>query len=124
MKRHLFYITIVELLIAFGLSSCEDKPKSGRTDTPKSGEISFAADESFSPILDELKVVFEALHPDAKLNPIYTNEVDGVNLLLNDSIWMTVTARNFTKKEFDNLKERNMLPEAIPLASDGMALTM
>ena len=39
MKRHLFYITIVELLIAFGLSSCEDKPKSGRTDTPKSGEI-------------------------------------------------------------------------------------
>ena len=35
MKRHLFYITIVELLIAFGLSSCEDKPKSGRTDTPR-----------------------------------------------------------------------------------------
>ncbi len=122
MKRHLFYITIVELLIAFGLSSCEDKPKSGRTDTPQSGEISFAADESFSPIIDELKDVFEALHPNAKLNPIYTNEVDGVNLLLNDSIWMTVTARNFTKKEFDNLKARDMLPEAIPLAYDGMAL--
>ena len=62
------------------------------------------------------------MHPDAKLNPIYTNEVDGVNLLLNDSIWMTVTARNFTQKEFDNLKARDMLPEAVPLAYDGMAL--
>ena len=122
MKRNLFYIIIVELLIAFGLSSCEDKPKSGRTDTPSKGEISFAADESFSPIIDELKDVYEALHPDAKLNPIYTNEVDGVNLLLNDSIWMTVTARNFTQKEFDNLKARDMLPEAVPLAYDGMAL--
>ena len=122
MKRNLFYITIVELLIAFGLSSCEDKPKSGRTDTPNSGEITFAADESFSPIMDELVEIYEASHPNAKLHPIYTSELEGINLLLSDSIWMTVTTRRYTDKEFDNLKARNMLPEVVPLAYDGMAL--
>ena len=122
MRKLLFYSIIVELLIAFGLSSCGDKPKSGRTDTPSSGEIYFAADESFSPIMDELVEVFEALHPNAKLHPIYTNELDGINLLLSDSIMMTVTSRRYTKEEFDNLKARDMLPEMVPVAYDGMAL--
>ena len=121
MSRNKFRTPFVALLVFACFVACADKPTSGRTDTFKSGEISFAADESFSPIMDELVQVFEAMHPDAKLHPIYTNEVDGMNLLLNDSLWMTVTSRNFTKQEFQNLKDRNMLPEAVPVAYDGLA---
>ncbi len=121
MYKNLFYI-FVGLTMLFGLSSCEDKPKDGRTDTYSSGAAQFASDESFSPILDELVQVFEATYPKADLTPIYTNEIDGVNLLLNDSIYLAIAARNFTQKEFDNLKERGFQPKAIPLAYDGLAL--
>ena len=121
MYKNLFYI-FVGLTMFFGLSSCEDKPKDGRTDTYSSGAAQFASDESFSPILDELVQVFEATYPKADLTPIYTNEIDGINLLLSDSIYLTIAARNFTQKEFDNLKERGFQPKAIPVAYDGLAL--
>ncbi|MCI6160491.1 MAG: substrate-binding domain-containing protein [Prevotellaceae bacterium] len=121
MYKNLFY-SLVGFTLLFGLLSCESKSKSGRTDTYSSGAISFASDESFSPIIDEQIQVFEATYPKAHLTPIYTNETEAVNLLLSDSIYLAVTSRNFTKKEFDNLKARNFLPQAIPLAYDGLAL--
>ena len=109
--------------MAFVFVSCgQQKRKDGRTDTNSSGVISFAADESFSPIVDELKQIFEMQCPEAMVKPIYTNEVDGVNMLLNNKVMLTITARNFTKKEYDYLKGTDQLPEAVPLAYDGMAL--
>ena len=122
MYKNLFY-SIVGLSIVFGLfSSCEDKPKNGRTDTFSSGEISFASDESFSPIIEEEIQVFEASHPKAKVTPIYTNEIDAVNLLLSDSLYLAITARDYTKEELDNLKSRGFQPRSLPLAYDGLAL--
>ena len=56
------------------------------------------------------------------MTPIYTNELDAVNMLMTDSIQLAITSRNFTKKEFENLKARNYLPVAIPLAYDGLSL--
>lgn len=123
MKKNLFTIYIAALLSLVVLASCgEQKRKDGRTDTNSSGTISFAADESFSPILDELRDVFQMKFPDAKLNPIYTNEVDGINMLLKNKVMLTITTRRFTQKEFDFLKGSDQLPEVVPLAYDGMAL--
>lgn len=122
MKKQLFYNFVgLALLIGF-VAACSDKPKSGRTDTPSSGAITFASDESFSPIIDEEVQIFEHLYPQAKLKPIYTNELDAVNLLMKDSIQLVITSRNFTKKELQNLKDRNFLPQAFPIAYDGLAL--
>ena len=116
------------VLVGLALSAClfvscgEQKRKDGRTDTNSSGAISFASDESFSPIVDELKAVFEMSCPDAKVTPIYTSEVDGVNMLLKNKVMLTITARKFTQKEYDYLKGTDQLPEAVPVAYDGMAL--
>ena len=61
--------------------------------------------------------------PNTKLKPIYTNEIDGINMLLQQKTWLTITARNFTPKEYTYVKDGlNMLPEAVRLAYDGMAL--
>ena len=77
------FIYVGFTLMAILLAACSNKkPKDGRTDTPSSGTISFVSDESFSPIIDEEKEVFLASLPDAHLNPIYTNESDGINQLL------------------------------------------
>ncbi|MGN0281875.1 MAG: phosphate-binding protein, partial [Prevotella sp.] len=45
---------LVGLTLILGLLlSCSSKPKNGRTDTYSKGEISFASDDSFSPIIEE-----------------------------------------------------------------------
>lgn len=122
MRKELFYGLVGFTLLLWLVSACADKPKSGRTDTYSSGAISFASDESFSPIIDEQIQVFESIYREAELTPIYTNELDAVNMLMTDSIQLAITTRNFTKEEFDNLKARNYLPVAIPLAYDGLSL--
>ena len=122
MRKELFYSLVGFILLLGFVSACADKPKNGRTDTYSSGAITFASDESFSPIIDEQIQVFESIYRDAKLTPIYTNELDAVNLLMTDSIQLAITSRNFTKQELENLKARNYLPVAIPLAYDGLSL--
>ena len=122
MGKELFYGLVGFTLLLGFVSACADKPKNGRTDTYSSGAISFASDESFSPIIDEEIQVFESIYRDAKLTPIYTNELDAVNMLMKDSIQLAITSRNFTKQELENLKARNYLPVAIPLAYDGLSL--
>jgi len=123
MKNHLFNI-IVGLTLALGLLvSCNNnKTKSSRTDTYSSGAIAFASDESFSPIIDEQIQIFESIYKEAKVKPIYTNELDAVNMLLKGKVWLAITTRNLTKSEIKNLKDRKFMPRAIPLAYDGLAL--
>ena len=114
---------LVGLTLTIGLLvACADKPKGGRTDTYSSGVITFASDESFSPIIEEEREVFEMSYPDAKVKPLYINEIDGVNLLLKDSICLVITSRNFKEKELKYLKDSRYLPVAIPIAYDGLAL--
>lgn len=122
MNRNLFNIIVGLSLAAGVLASCKDKPKSGRTDTYSSGTIEFVSDESFSPIIDEQIEVFESIYPNAKVKPIYTNELDAVNMLMKTKVWLAITARNFTAKELKNLQDRTFMPRAIPLAYDGLAL--
>ncbi|WP_338336111.1 substrate-binding domain-containing protein [Marseilla massiliensis] len=122
MKINVFN-TFVGLTLILGLfASCKDKPKNGRTDTYSSGTIKFVSDESFSPIIDEQREIFEFVYPKAKLVPIYTNELDGVNMLMKEQVYLAVTSRNFTDKEVANLEARRFQPIAIPLAFDGLAL--
>lgn len=104
--------------------SCAEGNKSGRTDTKTTGSIAFAADESFSPVIDEEVQVFEATRPDAHLTAIYTNELDAINRLMNDSdsIWLVFAARDFKEKERNYLKNTNRIPISFPIAYDGLAL--
>ena len=122
MKINVFN-TFVGLTLILGLfASCKDKPKNGRTDTYSSGTIKFVSDESFSPIIDEQREIFEFVYQKAKLVPIYTNELDGVNMLMKEQVYLAITSRNFTDKEVANLEARRFQPIAIPLAFDGLAL--
>ena len=52
------YVFVVLFISSLFLSSCKERDRGGRTDTRTSGEITFYADESFSPIVEELKEQF------------------------------------------------------------------
>ncbi len=104
------------------LTACGDQPKNTRTDTFSSGAITFASDESFSPIIDEEMEVFHHDYPEAHLTPIYTNELDAINLLMKDSIRLVIASRRFNQEELDYLHEKTYRPVSIPIAYDGLAL--
>ena len=110
------------LCLGLLLSCGNNKPKSNRTDTYASGVCSFTCDDSFSPIIGEQIDIFERMYPTAKVKPIYTDEIDAVNKLMTEKVWLAITTRRFTPKEKKNLEDRKFLPRAIPLAYDGLAL--
>lgn len=116
--------TLVGLTFILGLlSSCGDnKPKSGRTDTYTTGTITVAMDESFSPLIEEEIQIFELVNPQAKIKPLYTNELEAINMLKKDSVCIAISARNYRPDEIDNLKKRRMVPISFPIAYDGLAL--
>lgn len=104
------------------LSSCQSKPKDGRTDTYTSGVIAIAADESFQPIVQEEVDVFEGLFPLAGIVPRYVTEVEAVNLLLKDSLRLAITSRRLTPEEMNSFHSRKFFPQEIKIATDGLAL--
>lgn len=104
------------------LVSCQHKPKDGRTDTFNSGVVSITADESFEPIIQEEIDVFEGLTPGASIVPIYTTEVEAIDLLLKDSVRLAIATRTFTPKELESFHARKFLPRSIKFATDGLAL--
>ena len=61
MNKNIFYAIVGLILSSYILVSCNEKHKGNRTDTYSSGAISFASDESFSPIIDEEIQVFESV---------------------------------------------------------------
>ncbi len=123
MKKYLNYAFLGLLLTGFAIASCDNNDKrGGRTDTPTSGEISFAADESFSPVIGELIDQFQFKYPKAKLNPIYTNENDGFNLIKEMKTCLFFTSRPLKDSEVAYLKTKKQLPSVFPIGYDGLAI--
>ena len=123
MRRTLFY-AFPCLLLALSLTmGCEDssKKRNGRTDTPTSGAISFASDESFSPIIQELVDQFEFKYPKAKLTPIYTNEIDGFNMIKDMKTCLFFTSRPLKDSEVAYMKTKKQIPSVFPIGYDGLA---
>lgn len=105
------------------ISSCGNskKSKDGRTDTYSSGAISFVSDESFSPIIEEEREVFQYDYPQAKVTPVYCSESEAVNKLLDGKAWLAFTARNFKPAELQSLQSKQYRPVAIDIAYDALA---
>lgn len=121
MKKAALLCTMV--VFASLLSSCDRSKESiTRSDTPTSGTATFASDDCFAPIVDEQIAVFEGLNPDASLTPIYTNEVEALNLLLKDSVRLVISARELTELEAQGLKNKGRQPRSQKIAVDGIAL--
>lgn len=96
--------------------------KDGRTDTYSSGTISFVSDESFSPIVEEEREVFQHDYPAATVTPIYTSESDAINQLLDGKTCLAFTARDFRPAELEGIKANKILPQSIKIGYDALAL--
>lgn len=112
-------LKIIQLsIVVLMLISCRQPNR----DTPTSGVISIAVDQSFEPVIQQEIDVFEGIYTLAGIVPQYVSERDAINLLLKDSVRLAITTRPLTAEEEQSLNERKFFPKSIHIASDAIAL--
>jgi len=116
-------------LIAFAwillLCSCKHKAeKKAGSDTPTTGEISIAVDETFTPVIDAVLPVFHSVYKFAHVRARYLPEVDALNLLLKDSVRLAIASRPLSAREMDYFHAKKFFPKVIPVAIDGIAVVV
>jgi len=109
-------------LLALSFVSCNRQPATIRTDTMTSGEITVAIDETSLPFMREEVAVFESINEEATINPLYLSDEEAISLLLKDSVRLVVASRDLTTSEYQFIRENKLLPRAIRIALDGVAL--
>ena len=82
----------------------------------------FAADQSLQPVIDEELDIFHMKSKRDSILPIYTNEQEAIEKLMNQELPLVFTTRTLTPNEEANLKAQNYKVRTIALAYDGLAL--
>jgi phosphate transport system substrate-binding protein len=117
-----WYKPVGWFLLFLLLVACKGKKANAPDDTLFSGVVTIAVDETLLPFVQEELDVFESLYPLAGIIPRYTNEVEAINLLLQDSVRMVITTRPLTEQEVASFNSRKFFPQSIKIATDGIAL--
>ena len=82
----------------------------------------FAADQRLQPVIDEELDIFHMKSKRDSILPIYTNEQEAIEKLMNQEVLLVFTTRTLTPNEEANLKAQNYKVRTIALAYDGLAL--
>ena len=92
-------------------------------DTVDSGTIHISVDESFKPVIDSEIMVFEALHPNAKIIAEYKPEAECFKDLMKDSTRLIIVTRGLSPEEEKYYEQKNsFLPSWTKIANDAVAV--
>lgn len=110
-------------LLFLVLDACRERDKDGRIlDTPTSGFLEIAIDESLRPLMDAEVNVFEALYKHADIKSSYYPEAEAIDALMSDSVRLAVVTRRFTQEEKDYFKKIKITPTELDVAISAVAL--
>ncbi len=107
-------------------TSCQETGKDGKLlDTPTSGSIRIAVDESFQPIVESHIDTFQKLYPDARVRASYLPETQAVEeFMASDSVRDIIMSRRLTKDEDAEMARLNLIPTTVSIALDGVAIIL
>jgi phosphate transport system substrate-binding protein len=120
MKFFKLYPLLFVLVTAMSLFGCG--PEKPALDTPARGTITVAADESFSPLVEQLTGTYSGLYIDAHFKVVYKPEQEAINMMLHDSARIVFCTRTLTKQEQRVLDKRKIKGKTQLIATDGVAL--
>jgi phosphate transport system substrate-binding protein len=86
------------------------------------GTIKIAVDESIKQIMEAQISSHHVHYPNTKINVEYVPETKGINMLLDDSVTIACTTREFNEKELQELKNRGIKYLPARMALDAVAL--
>ena len=112
------YLTLIFGLVV--LISCNQSNK--EKPTINKGTITIAVDESIKPILEAQIISHNVHYPKTKINVRYVPETKGINMLLDDSVTIACTTREFNESELNELKNRGTKYLPARMALDAVSL--
>ena len=117
-------LKIKHILLAFTIlfSGCNNNPNAPYNDTPTSGKVNIAADETLRPLVGAELDTFHGLYRYAFINMNYKHETALFNDLLNDSVKVIVASRKLRKEEEAVFKQHQLIPVTTKVAVDAVAL--
>lgn len=102
---------------------CRDKDKDGKPlDTPTSGGITIAVDESLRPIVDAEIAAFMAIYKNAEIKAVYGSETASINSLLHDSVRLAIVNRPMLAQEVSVMKGQRISPSTVKVGTGAIAL--
>jgi phosphate transport system substrate-binding protein len=107
------------ILAVLALSACNSGDK---LDTPTTGSIRIAVDETFEPLIDSEIKVFHALYTYANIHALYLPEAQVMKLLLDDSVHLAVLSRQLSTADSAFFKSKKLFPVTVEVAHDAIAL--
>jgi phosphate transport system substrate-binding protein len=111
------------LCLSLFATGCQERSKQGRIlDTPTSGFVKIAVDESLRPLMEAEVSTFEALYKRADIEPLYYPEADAIDALMKDSVMVAVVTRRFTAEEKKYFKDIRITPTERDVAVSAVAL--
>lgn len=121
MKLNIFYILLLFLIVSCNGKKAENmEPIAG--DTPNSGRISIAVDESFLPLLNDEVSVFEKETPNSKIELVKFPEAKGIQEFLDKNFRAVITTRKLTDDEISYGKKKDLNPLHFFIAFDAVVL--
>ncbi len=121
MKSKLF-LFITAFLIMSCNGNTNDNKKIIVGDTPNSGEISIAVDESFLPLLQDEVAIFENENLNSKINLTTLAESKGVQDFLDKKYRAVITTRKLTEDEINYGKQNDLNPLHFIIAFDAVVV--
>ena len=107
-------------LVLLFFTACGGGNQGRQTDTPTSGRVKVGIDDSYRLLMDAEIYTFEATYKNAKIDTVYGNEADIINLFMKDSVPLIVASRKLTDGEEKYLKDRQFIPKTTLIAYDGI----
>lgn len=112
-------------LLVLSLIGCTNRDKSGKPlDTPTSGTIKIAVDESLKPLIDAEIGAFEGIYKDVHIEVLYTSESDAINSMLVDSSRLAIVTRRLSPDEQSVLDRVKIPGRQMSVAKDGIAFIL
>lgn len=117
-------ICAIALMVAV-IVSCNYDPKAGlNKETPTRGNIKIGVDESFFLLSEAELYTFQSIYEFAHIKPVYKPEIDIWNDFLNDSFKTIITSRKLSTDEIEYFKSRNIYPNTVLIAYDGISFIL
>ncbi|MBK9638453.1 MAG: substrate-binding domain-containing protein [Bacteroidetes bacterium] len=114
---------ILVLFILVGIiSSCGTDFNKPYSDTPTSGKVNMAGDETLEPLMDAMSDTFMGLYQYATLSMKYKSENDCFQDLINDSVKVILSTRKLNQNETEYFKSHQLIPVTTKIAVDAIAL--
>ncbi len=109
--------------MAMSLCACgNDKKPDQPTDTLSSGTIEISVDETYRPVIEEQKKVFDSSFPNAHITVNYKPEAECFGDLIDKKARLILVTRQLSAEEKQAYLDRKMVTTSLDLARDGVAL--